>query len=64
MRTLDTGNEVLPLLANPAALAQAAPAAQCRVGIMIHEAIRALPPEQGASIFAFLLSQSFQSQHP
>jgi hypothetical protein len=64
MRTLDTGNEVLPLLANPAALAQAAPAAQCRVGIMIHEAIRALPPEQGASIFAFLLSQSFRSQHP
>jgi hypothetical protein len=64
MRSLDTGNEALPLIANSAALAQAAPAAQCRLGIMIHEAIRALPPEQGASIFAFLLSESFRNQHP
>jgi hypothetical protein len=64
MRSLDTANEALPLLADPAALARAAPAAQCRLGTMIYEAIRRLPPEQGARVFAFMLSQAFGSQHP
>jgi len=64
MRALDSTNEVVPLLANQGALEQAAPALQCRVGTMIHEAIGGLPPEQGASILAYFLSLSFQTRQP
>lgn len=64
MRALDAANEVVPLLAAPGAAERATPALQCRLGTMMYEAIEALPPDQGARILAYLLSETMRNRQP
>jgi hypothetical protein len=60
MQAIDPNGELLALLADPRRMAAAPPAQQCRLAIASHEAIRRLPPEQGASMVAFFLAEALR----
>lgn len=64
IQSLDTDGQIMPLIEDEAAMARAAPQAQCRVGLAMFEAIGRLPPAAAASMLAYLLGQAAHPARP